>query len=220
MTAATSAATRLSVERIASLREQARRTSGGHIDPRALHRVDRASFFREWATAILGRDYPGVRWLDSWEISLIDLALTAEPDRPVPAAEFERREQARRSIEAGQRAVAAAYLARLDTWHALKARLPVLVTVGHNQTIGHWESGHVAARDHIVVQDDLQVGRLHRTARRALCETPAKNRSGGRRNPDPLRGLVRDDDGEDRIPTCKACMHVAERIARPGTLNP
>lgn len=207
------AATTLTADQLAEMRAKARQT-GGIIDPRALHRVGHTSFHAEWATAVLGRDFPGVRWLHPWEITLIDMALDAEPDRPVPAAVRERQERARRELEDAERARHAAYLARLDAWHALRDRLPVRVSVGHNWTLGHWESGQVAGRDHIVTQEGLHVGRLHRTAKQVLCETPAKKVS-GRRNKDPLRGVDRDDDGEDRIPTCKPCLRVAERIARP-----
>lgn len=216
MAASISDATRLTAEQIEDLRTCARMASGPFIDPRALHRVDRASFHADWATAILGREYPGIRWARPWEITLLDLALDAEPDRPTPAAELARQEQARREFEAERQATAEAYLAKLDAWHQLRDRLPIPVTVGHNWTIGHWESGHVAGKDHIVAQAELAVGRLRRTKHQVLCETPGKNRSGGRRNPDPLRGVDREDDGEDRIPTCAACLKVAERIASPA----
>lgn len=204
-------ATRLTPERIEQLRAQARQ-SGGLIDSRALHRVDRSAFYEEWATAVLGRDYPGVRWLHSWEITLLDLALDAEPDRPTPASVLALKEQARREMEDAQRARAEAYAAKESAWHALRDRLPVKVTVGHNWTSAHYEF-YRGGRDHIVTQEDLAVGRVRRAKQQTLCETPSKMKSGKRGLGNPMRWVERGDDGEDRIPTCAPCLRMAERIA-------
>uniref|UniRef100_UPI003F493710 hypothetical protein n=1 Tax=Nonomuraea sp. CA-251285 TaxID=3240002 RepID=UPI003F493710 len=210
-------ATNLTPEQIVILHAEAYAQRSPFIDPIALRAVMGAHFHTEWAAAILGHPYPGWNHIEDWEIVLLALALKAEPVRPVPAAVAERQENARRELEEAERACSARYRAEHDAWHALRARLPIPVTVGHNATIGHWESGHVTGKDHIVAQADLNLGRLHRTARQVLCETPAKKTSGTRwpvKN--PLRGVDRDDDGQDRIPTCKPCLRIAERIARPA----
>ncbi|MFN2636852.1 MAG: hypothetical protein ABR585_07495 [Gemmatimonadaceae bacterium] len=204
------AATTLTAEQIDELRTAARQ-SGPFVSPSAMHYVSQTPFYPEWAAAIIGRRFPGVRWVAPWEITLLSLALNAEPNRPTPAAVTAGLEEARAKTKAYNQAAAKAYSAKLDAWHALRDRLPITVTVGHNWTIGHYD-GHTAGKDHIVAQKDLHVGRLHRNAKQVLCETPAKKVS-GRRNKDPLRGVDRDDDGEDRIPTCKPCLKLAERIA-------
>lgn len=108
--------------------------------------------------------------------------------------------------------------AQRAAWRALRARLPVPVTVGHNWTLVH-TGAYRSGRNHIVVQADLKAGRLARRARDALCETPATRNHPPARNGtsrDPLRGVDRHDDGEDRTPTCCACLRIAERIAGQG----
>jgi hypothetical protein len=209
-------ATTLTGDQLDRLRRQAHR-SGRLVDPAALAAVNGAAFHREWAEAVLGHAYTGVRSVEPWEITLLADALAAEPDRPVPAAVAERREAHRREQEAAASRRAAEHAAELAAWHELRDRLPVPVVVGHNFTLVHtgaYESG----RDHIVAQADLKVGRLVRPARNALCEPPGSAASRRRASSngtdrDPLRGLVRDDDGEDRVPTCRACLRTAERIA-------
>lgn len=207
-------ATGLTAEQLNDLRAAAR-GSGPFIDPAAFRAVQAASFHAEWAAAVLGHPYPGLNRVERWEITLLASALAAEPDRPVPAAELARQEAYEREQREQRRAEAQRAADRLTEWHALRAHLPVPVTVGHNWTIGHYD-GHVAGKDHIVVQARLNQGRLHRRAQQVLCETPAKTRSQTSRsgtNEDPLRGVDRTDDGQDRVPTCAACLKIAERVA-------
>lgn len=209
-------ATNLSRERIEELRAKAYADRSPFIDPAAFRAVREAHFYREWAEVILGHPYRGVNHVEPWEITLLALALAAEPERPVPGAERARIEQARREREEYNRRAAAERAAERAAWEALRARLPVPVTVGHNWTIGHYD-GHVTGRDHIVAQADLKVGRLARARYQVFCETPSKASSGqGLYTRNPLRGVDRDDDGEDRIPTCKACLRIAERLGGAG----
>lgn len=205
-------ATRLTAEQLGDLRASARKSgSGPFIDPAAFRVVQETHFYPEWASAVLGRTYVANR-LDPWEIKLLALALAAEPDRPTPAAVQARRDAARREEEEHARAVVQAAEEREAAWRTLRESLPVPVTVGHNWTVGHYD-GHVTGKDHIVVQAELHVGRLHREQYAALCETPSKMNSGTpgyHRN--PLNALDRRDDGEDRIPTCAACLKIANRV--------
>jgi hypothetical protein len=211
-------ATNLTGEQLAALRDQARRSGSSFIDPVAFRRVQQGGFYDEWASAVLGRPYPGWNRVEYWEIELLALALDAEPERPVPAAVRERQEAYRREEEEAARRRAQEQAAELATWHALRDSLPVPVTVGHNFTMIH-TGAYELGRDHIVTQADLKVGRLFRPARNALCEpvnSAASKRvaSYNRTSRDPLRGLERSDDGKDRIPTCKACLKAAHRIAQ------
>lgn len=91
MPVTTSRATNLTAEQIADLRTEARR-SGPFIDPAAFRTVRTTSFHGEWATTVLGRPYDGGGRLAAWEITLLAMALYAEPERPVPTAEQTRRE--------------------------------------------------------------------------------------------------------------------------------
>jgi hypothetical protein len=210
-------ATRLTPEQLAVLRASARESgSGSFIDPRSFRVVRETHFYAEWASEVLGRAYTGVNALASGEIDLLALALAAEPDRPTPAAVLARHEAVRREEEERARAAQRKADEKKAAWDALRKRLPVPVTVGHNWTVGHYD-GHVTGKDHIVVQASLHVGRLHREQYAALCETLSKKNSGTpgyHRN--PLNALDRSDDGEDRIPTCAACLKIANRVAERG----
>lgn len=208
-------ATNLTTAQIADLRVRADRSS--FIDPVSFRKVREASFHREWAEVILGGPYVLGR-LSAYQIDLLALALAldAEPARPVPAAEQTRRDAAERASREYERTQQQRVAAERVAWHALRDRLPVAVTVGHNWTIGHYD-GHVTGKDHIVVQAELRVGRLHRNVQQVLCETPSKTRSqqSRRGNTNPLRHVERGSSllGDDLIPTCAACLKIANRIA-------
>lgn len=215
--------TGLTAGRLVELREHARRAAGSFVDParfrdwqaRALLNATPAG----WAATVLGRPVPdhisprgsGLAW---WEIVLLldaadaDAAWLAEQHAARLAeahAEFARADAETAAQVAAERAA----------WHALRDRLPVLVTVGHNWTVGHYD-GHVTGRDHIVVQAELSVGRLRRPVKACLCETLSRDvpQARGYR---PLRGVDRVDDGKDRVPTCAGCLGVARRVARDDT---
>jgi hypothetical protein len=207
-------ATNLTFDELAALRANVS-GNGSFIDPRALRVVQATGFHDEWATAVLGRPYPGWNRVKPWEITLLANALAAEPNRPVPAAERIRREAFERAQTEYRQAEAQRETERRAAWHGLRVRLPVPVTVGHNWTMVHTGS-HQSGREHIVVQADLRAGRFHRETQQVLCETPAKRTRRSARNGtdrDPLRGVDRSDDGQDRIPTCAACLRIADRIA-------
>lgn len=158
-----------------------------------------------WLTRIIGRPVTAHQWPHLTNVEL-DVAVRAvKADRShlnalteAKLAEYRRAEEDRR------RAAAAAAQAERDAWQALRVRLPVPVTVGHNWTARHLDP-YVQGADHIVVQADLTTGRFRRKARSPLCWAPSRSHE--------LRHVELRDDGEDRIPTCKACLRHAERLA-------
>ncbi|MBS1895467.1 MAG: hypothetical protein JST59_29560 [Actinobacteria bacterium] len=61
--------------------------------------------------------------------------------------------------------------------------------------------------DHVVVEEEVRIGRIHRNARDALCKSRWS-----------FWGLHR--GGEDHEPSCKRCIEIAERaIADPGSVK-
>lgn len=196
--------TRLAADHLAEIRARAAREDR-LVDPRALReysaRVELAP--RRWAQAVLGRPFTGVR-SDSYRAFLtLAYALDAEPNPPadpIATEEAARHAAARRERE---QVLDLGRQKREAAWNRLRAALPVRVDVRYNYSgplhIGHYHSG----ADHIVLRDDLTVGRLHRSAGSALCTTPTRSRH-----------QHFDDTGrdEDRQPTCRACLSTAARV--------
>ena len=161
------------------------------------------SGIRQWGTM--------VALADAAELDHIHLAYLAGRDD-----EERTRRLDRERAEAQHRAAA-----KRQQWDDLRRRLPVDVFVGLNWAYGY-ENGSNRGRSHIVVQRDLCTGRLRRSAETALCETPSRTRPGVR-GLNPMRALDRAPrDGVvpgdfDRVPDCRACLAIADRIAAQQT---
>lgn len=160
-----------------------------------------AGAYPEWMSAVLGRPVNGRRRLSWTELVLLGLARDVESEPPVPArvlAECERAalEERRRAEHLQQ---------QVDAWASLRARLPVWVSVAYNGSGRHHYELHVSGAQHIIVREPLHFGRIHRDANRSLCWTPSR-----------AKHLLFEnlDIPSDRIPTCKACLRTAERIAQ------
>jgi hypothetical protein len=92
----------------------------------------------------------------------------------------------------------------MDRWRRLRAALPVRVDVVHNYTsVRHLET-YTQGVDHIMVREPLVVGRLRRDPGRPPCWTPSRDRY--------LRHFS--EGYNDRVPSCRACRAIAQRIAR------
>lgn len=75
--------------------------------------------------------------------------------------------------------------------------LPLAAHIEHAYTPR--ETALYGGANHVVVEQELQVGRLHRHPGDALCKP--RHRFWGLR-----RG------GEDRVPSCQRCIEIAERV--------
>lgn len=190
-----------------TLRADADRLAGPFVDPADVHHripalVDRRG--HDWVLAVLGRGYGGPGSLYGSDMALLKLADERDLNPPLPAHILARRaEQRARQDEAEQ-----ARLARLklldEEWAALRAALPVPVEVYHNYTSHRHYEGYVQGKDHILVEAELHVGRLHRFKGEPLCFTPSN-----------AHNLVYfDDPGDHRRPECRACIRTACRITR------
>jgi hypothetical protein len=212
-------ATRLTAAQVAALRRRAAADAGSFVDPRRMRRVEGwwTSDLREWATAILGEPMTGLRVLSWQNWVLLDLARDAEPSPPPPRLTAER--AAQRAVDAQRaRDERAEREAKAAEWATLRAALPVPVSVAFNFS-RHTYEFHVNGGHHIVTWGDLHIGRLRRSAGRALCETPARSRSLHLDNA-RLERIAQDEGREQTFPTCKACLDTARRVAGPKLRAP
>ncbi|RAS59399.1 hypothetical protein C8D87_11411 [Lentzea atacamensis] len=198
------AATNLSDAVLAGLRERARREAGPFIDPVVLRQLEGklARAHPEWLSAVIGRPVHGWRSLGWTELVLLGLARDAEPDPPVPPRVLAERE--REALQ--ERCRAERLEQQAEAWASLRAALPVRVSVAYNGSGRHHYAAYVSGAEHIVVREPLRTGRLRRDANRSLCWTPSRA---------PHLLFENLDIPNDRIPTCKACLRTAERIAHP-----
>lgn len=198
--------TNLTAEQITELRAQAARTSGPFINPTHVNTVQRFTPGRsEWASAILGRTFPGLGRLSNEDVTLLALAARAEPDPPTPPrvpAPWEPKyvPSTRELAQAEEESRA------WEEWRTLRAALPVPVIVLHNYTSHRHYDGYVQGVEHIILDADLHRGRLHRDQGRPLCWTPSRAH-----NLEVFGNPGEDSPG--RLPTCKACLTTAHRIA-------
>lgn len=214
MTSVDMQATNLPAARLAELREQAdkqARADGGFVDPRRMRSIESKMLGRpwDWCSAILGRPFTGLRSAAWREWILLDLACDAEPEPPVSPARRAQEEAAQRA-EAERRArETVQWQAKVDTWTAIRAAMPVPVSTAFNYS-RHTYEFHVHGGQHIVVWGDLRSGRLTRKAGQALCETPSKARMLHLDN-SRLERAAQDEGREVEPPTCKACLAIARR---------
>lgn len=92
-----------------------------------------------------------------------------------------------------------------EEWAQLRAELPVEVEVVQYVTLARLHSGERRYGEHIIVRDDLRVGRLHRAYNTTLCTTPSYT-------PDGPRTAIA--SAEDLYPTCPICLGTAYRVAK------
>ncbi|MBS1861894.1 MAG: hypothetical protein JSS68_09295 [Actinobacteria bacterium] len=69
------------------------------------------------------------------------------------------------------------------------------------------ETALYGGANHVVVEEEVRIGRIHRHSRDALCKLRWS-----------FWGLNR--GGEDHVPSCRRCIEIAERaIADPGSVK-
>ncbi|MGC0418373.1 hypothetical protein [Embleya sp. AB8] len=196
-------ATHLTPERIAELRDTARREAGPFVNPKVLNTPIHNA---EWASTILGRAYCGPRSVTWQERYLLYIATRAEPAPPPPPrataarARYRAEEETRRTVaHEKHRKLVAVWEAMAET---LRKRHGVRVEVRHNYTSSRHLDGFTQGVDHVYLLDALTAGRLRRDAGRVLCWTPSRARD--------LQVL--DDPNDDRLPTCRACLRIAHGL--------
>ncbi|MFZ2176593.1 MAG: hypothetical protein WAW17_21640 [Rhodococcus sp. (in: high G+C Gram-positive bacteria)] len=204
-------------ERLIALRENAASHRHRFVDPTRVGPVQAvvAQLPHAWVSRVLGREVTNPRTVPWGQmIVLADAAVLdglhlEHLSEGVHAAMTDQLQRERAEQRTGG-------LEQRTRWNTLCAQLPVEVFVGLNWAFGY-QNGSNRGRSHIVVQQFLNHGRLHRAARTALCETPSRNRTGPR-GLDPLRALDRGPDqavgpgDADRIPDCSRCLKIAHGL--------
>jgi len=193
---------------LARLRAEAAAKASPFIDP-ALYR-DAETLIHlandDWLSRVLQRPgfaVPAWRFLSNADLALTVAALRADRAH-LEALAAARMAEYQQAAQDRRKRLAAETQAVRNKWAALAARLPVPVEVWHNWTARHLD-GYEQGADHIVVLEDLSVGRFCRAARLPLCWTPSRAR--------PLRHVTPNVGDERRLPDCKACIRHAERLA-------
>jgi hypothetical protein len=165
------------------------------------HIADRRGW--DWATAVLGRPFNGLRSISHTEARLIELADAAGVTPPLPDWLLaERAESAAAAAELDRRR-AEARQRDLDTWTAARDACPVPLEVRentHTRVRGYLSE---ALRHAVPTADAVSGTRRQHPAGRALCVTA------GRR---PLNL----SDPVDQPATCVRCLDWTSKI-RPAT---
>jgi hypothetical protein len=87
----------------------------------------------------------------------------------------------------------------------LLGELPFPAHIGHAYTPR--ETASHGGGDHVVVEQEVRIGRIRRVEGDALCRPRRR-----------FWGLAR--GGEDHLPSCRRCVAIAERaIAEPGSVR-
>ena len=207
-TAATAdAGTCLDENALALIRREAAASASPFIDPALLREAEQVMHLApaDWLARVTGRPVPSWRRMSNLELTVAVRAIRADRAHLDALREAEQARWRRAAAESRHEAAAAAQAERAS-WEALRARLPVPVTVQHNWTARHLD-GYEQGADHVVVLNDLHVGRFHRAARQCLCETPSRANQ--------LRHVGSAPDDATRVPDCKACLRHAENLAGP-----
>jgi hypothetical protein len=190
---------------LALMRAEAATEAGPFVDPALIREVKTIPLYRDlkWLSWVIGRPVPTSHGLSHAELILAIRAFKADAEHLRVRAEHRQAAHDRAQRAAAEK-IEADVQADRDRWLTIRSRLPVPVEVQHNWTARHLD-GYEQGADHIVVLDDLNVGRLHRAASSPLCWTPSRARE--------LRHVSGYTGDEPRLPDCKACLRHAERLA-------
>lgn len=175
------------------------RADHGFVDPVKMRKAQSLRRGHDWRISVVG--HAGRTTLV--EMHLLLLADERDLTPPLPGwLAKQRAEDAAREAEAEARRQAR-HAALWADWTALHEALPVPVGVAYNYSgpnhLESWTQGAV----HILVADELRVGRLARSAGEALCTTPSS------RKHQIFHGLT---PPADRLPSCKTCIRAAMRL--------
>jgi hypothetical protein len=184
-----------------ALAEESVRRDGRFVDPVKLRMLESLPRDADWRMSVLG--HGGQRTVV--ELHMLLLAHGQDINPPMPAWLAELREEQRVRREQDEQRRQARLQALDDAWAAIHTALGFTVEVAYNYSgpnhLETWTQGAV----HILVVEDLRVGRLSRSAGQSLCWTPSR------------AGHLLFDGGtvaaEKRVPTCKACIRQAAKLA-------
>lgn len=189
-------------EGLRAMAEESVRRDGRFIDPvkRRMYALLPGGY--DWRVSVLGHD----RSVGLVDMHMLLLAHGQDVEPPMPAWLAELRAKARESVRR-QRAEFAARLRALDeAWELIWRKLPVRVGVAYNYSgPNHYESYQQGAVHILLINQGVQVGRAVRSQGGAMCTT----RSTARHQVWADMG----DPPDKRVPTCKACIRFAARVA-------
>jgi hypothetical protein len=109
-------------------------------------------------------------------------------------------QEARRRDEA---ATAERIRVRDEAWKSIWSRLPAPIEVAYNYSGGRHLETYLSGANHILLTQDLVVGRTRRVKGWAMCSTGSAVRH---------QIFAAGDPPEKRVATCKACLRMAARV--------
>lgn len=163
------------------------------------HIADRRGW--DWATAVLGRPFTGLRYISHVEARLIKLADEADIDPPLPGWLIAERAETAARDRALEEQRAAARAQDVQAWADARAACPVELEVRQNTT-AHVRRGGRENLGHAVPLVDAVSGLRKHQAGRALCETAA-------------RRLMQLGEPVDEPVTCVRCLDWCAKV-RPS----
>lgn len=179
--------------------EQAARADGNYAHPAKIRAASSIRRGPDWKTCVLG--HSGLPTLTEMHMLLIADAQDFSPPPPSWLATL--RAQRALKLEERRTEEAAIVGVRDQQWTDLAQALPFPVVLAYNysrHTYENWTQGAV----HILAGETIRIGKLRREKGAALCTVPSTRRQ---------QHFYVPGDAANRLPSCKACLAQASRIA-------
>ncbi len=183
-----------------ALAEESVRRDGDFVDPVKLRMRESSRRDRDWAISVVGDGRRGLV-----ELHMLLLAEGQDINPPLPGWLAEARAAAAEKNRAEEQAWQDRLRALEDAWRAIYEKLGFAVGVAYNYSGPHHYETYTSGAVHILTWVDLNRGRLVRPVGAPLCWTPS--RAGH------LEFADRGDPADRRVPTCKACIRSAAKLA-------
>jgi hypothetical protein len=186
-------------EGLRAMAEESVRLDHGFVDPVKLRWRQRLGRGWDWEVSVIG---------DGAQESLIDLHMLLiahgqNLNPPLPPRVARVRAEQEAAARAHEAARVARAKARDDAWRSIWSRLPQRIEVAYNYSGGLHLENYVSGADHIILTEDLVIGRSKRVKGWAMCTTPSAVRH---------QWFGEGDPPEKRTATCKACLRMAARL--------
>jgi hypothetical protein len=184
---------------------QAARASSRFVDPARVHVPEAIASRRgcDWATAVIGRPYHGLRSVSSVEAKLIELADAAEIGPALPQWLLDERGEQQTQECARQQRKAEALARQQQVWADARAACPVPLEVRENTNSRGYGERREPLRHAVPTEPAVSDTRRAHPAGRPLCVTSS-------RRPMPLGEPV------EEPATCLRCLDWTGKVRAPS----
>lgn len=177
------------------------RADGRLVDKAKLYAYGNIGKGKDWQVSIIGHSNNPT--LTEMHMLLLAAERGLTPPLPQWLADIRAAQTAKR---AGEEDTYRAWVkARTDEWEQLEAALPAPVVLAYNYSGGNHYATFTQGADHIIVTQDVAVGRWKRSEGEAFCTTDSNAHQ---------QEFVWSKDRKDdfRLPTCKNCLRRAAKL--------